>query len=89
MIWVVNVEEEQLSPTNNRVGEVVPAGDRVLTMTLALEAEAASLDTEDLAEMRDAFGLGDGAAGTISEAAQPPWASVSFTPPTPGRPGPG
>ena len=70
MIWVVNVEEEQLSPTNNRVGEVVPAGDRVLTMTLALEAEAASLDTEDLAEMRDAFGLGDGAAGTISEAAQ-------------------
>ena len=36
MIWVVNVEEEQLSEAANGVGEVVPAGDRVLTMDLGV-----------------------------------------------------
>ncbi len=68
IIWVVNAEEEKLSETHGRVSEALPAGDRVITTTLALEAEAASLDPDDRSEMRAAFGLGDGAAATICQA---------------------
>ncbi len=68
VIWVVNVEEEQAQETPNPVEGVVPAGDPVVPMTLQLEAEAAMLDARDRAEMLQAFGLGRGAAATISSA---------------------
>ncbi|MDE0231821.1 MAG: DUF933 domain-containing protein [bacterium] len=68
VIWVVNADEEQVSGTPHPVAEVVPASDPVAPMTLRLEAEAAMLDARDRAETLEAFGLGRGAAATISDA---------------------
>ena len=78
VIWVVNVEEDQADRTPNPVEEVVPAGDPVLTMTLRLEAEAALLDARDRAEMLHAFGLGGGAAATLSGAVLDTLAMCTF-----------
>lgn len=69
VVWVVNADEDRVSASHHRARKAAPSGDRVLTLTLALEAEAACLDPQDQAEMRQAFGMGDGAAATISEAA--------------------
>ncbi|MDE0130831.1 MAG: DUF933 domain-containing protein [bacterium] len=69
VIWVVNVDEEQAEGMPNPVKGVVPGGDPVVSMTLRLEAEAAMLDARDRADMLQAFGLGRGAAATLSGAA--------------------
>ena len=69
IIWVVNADEDLHSSTDHRLREVVPDRDPVLTLTLALEAEAASLDPGDRKEMREAFGLGQGASSTVAQAA--------------------
>lgn len=68
VIWVVNTEEEPVTGLQNAVEGVVPTGDPVAPVTLRLEAEAAMLDPDDRAEMLQAFGLGRGAAATISHA---------------------
>ena len=68
VIWVVNADEDQAAGVPGGMQGVVPAGDPVVTMTLRLEAEAALLDDADRAEMLQAFGLGRGAAATISHA---------------------
>ena len=77
-IWVVNVEEEQVREIPDPVEEVVPAGDPVVPMTLRLEAEAAMLDAPDQAEMLQAFGLGRGAAATVSHAVLDTLAMCTF-----------
>ena len=68
VVWVVNEEEDTLGDPRDGVGELAPAGDPVVRLTLALEAEAASLEPEDRAEMREAFGMGEGAVSAISRA---------------------
>ncbi|MYH06880.1 MAG: redox-regulated ATPase YchF [Acidimicrobiia bacterium] len=78
VIWVVNVDEEQVEEGPNPVEGAVPAGDPVLTMTLRLEAEAAMLDEPDRAEMLQAFGLGRGAAAAISFAVLDTLAMCTF-----------
>ncbi len=78
VVWVVNVEEEQVGGTPNPVEGVVPSGDPVVPMTLRLEAEAAMLDARDQAEMLQAFGLGRGVAATISQAVLDTLAMCTF-----------
>lgn len=68
VVWVVNEEEASLTAPRVAVGEVAPAGDPVVRLTLALEAEAASLDPEERVEMREALGMGEGAVSVISRA---------------------
>ena len=65
VVWVVNEEEDASAAPRDEVGEVTPTGDPVVRLTLALEAEAALLDPEDQAEMREAFGMGEGAVSVI------------------------
>ena len=69
LVWVINAEEDHLHEHVDRVKEATPSGDPVVAVTAALEAEASALDPEDRTEMREAFGLGDGAAATIGRAA--------------------
>lgn len=69
VVWVVNVGEESLSSTGDPLAGVAPPGDRVAALSLALEAEAAALDPADRAEMREAFGMGEGAVPAIGAAA--------------------
>lgn len=78
VIWIVNAPEEQAARQQGGVQRVVPAGDPVLTMTLRLEAEAALLDAGDRAEMREAFGMGRGAAAAVSQAALGALAMCTF-----------
>lgn len=78
VIWVVNTEEEQVEGMPNPVEGLVPASDPVLPMTLRLEAEAAMLDARDQQEMLQAFGLGRGAAATISDAVLDTLAMCTF-----------
>lgn len=78
VIWVVNVEEDQVEGTSNPVEGVVPADDPVVSMTLRLEAEAAMLDYGDRAEMLQALGLGSGAAATLSGAVLDTLAMCTF-----------
>jgi hypothetical protein len=67
-VWIVNEREDSPPGRRDRLGQVIPANDPMLRLTLALEAEAASLDPDDRAEMREAFGLGKGAASRVSQA---------------------
>ena len=69
VVWVINAEEDRLGEHVDRVKKATPTGDPVVAVTAALEAEASALDPEDQAEMREAFGLGDGAAAAICGAA--------------------
>ena len=69
VVWVINAEEDHLCEHLDRVTEATPSGDPVVAVTAALEAEASALDPEDRTELREAFGLGDGAAATICRAA--------------------
>lgn len=69
LVWVINTDEDRLSDSFEETSTVTPSGDPVVTVTAQLEAEAASLDPRDQTEMREAFGLGEGAAATISRAA--------------------
>ena len=78
VIWVVNTEEELVDRVPNPLVGVVPSGDPVVPMTLRLEAEAAMLDARDRAEMLQAFGLGRGAAATISHAVLDTLAMCTF-----------
>ena len=68
VVWVVNEEEGALPAPRDGVGEAAPAGDPVVRLPLGLEAEAALLDAGDRAEMREAFGMGEGAVSVISRA---------------------
>lgn len=68
VVWVVNGEEDSPAGSRDLLDRDAPAGDPVLRLTLALEAEAASLDPGDRAEMREAFGLGEGAVAAVSRA---------------------
>ncbi len=69
VVWVVNVAEGALSAPPDQMLPIVPVGDGVVDLSLALEAEAVALDLEDRAEMREAFGLGEGAASNLGRAA--------------------
>ena len=65
VIWVANVGESSLGLMADRLAGVTPPGDPVLTANLAWEAEVAALDPGDRAEMREAFGMGQGVAAEV------------------------
>lgn len=67
VIWVVNVGED-LPASPPDLSQAAPPGDEVVWLSLALEAEAAALEPGDRAEMREAFGMGEGAVSALSGA---------------------
>ena len=75
VIWVANVGESAVDPSDSpdpswrRLSQVVPPTDPVVVLSLAWEAEAAVLDPRDREELREAFGMGQGAAVALSSAA--------------------
>lgn len=72
MMAVVNVAEEEPAVSEDRVAavskEVGTAGD-VLAVSVQLEAEAASLDPGERAELLEGLGLGQGALVRVAHAA--------------------
>ncbi len=69
VIWVANVEEASPGSVSDSLSAVVCPGDPVVTLSLAWEAEVAALHPEERTEMREAFGMGQGAAAALSAAA--------------------
>ncbi|MHB8296525.1 MAG: redox-regulated ATPase YchF [Acidimicrobiales bacterium] len=60
--------EELLAPVRGALGPVYGAGDRVLGVSVGLEAEAAELDEASRVEMMEGFGLGEGALARLARA---------------------
>ncbi|OFW67357.1 MAG: redox-regulated ATPase YchF [Actinobacteria bacterium RBG_16_68_21] len=69
-VWVINVSEGETGPDalSEAVTSVVPAGDVVVTLSTAIEEEAARLDPADRTELLEGLGLGEGALATMVRA---------------------
>jgi GTP-binding protein YchF len=72
VLAVVNIGEEQLAEAAALAKPIVDALDghgEVLTVSVALEAEAAQLDEQDRQELLEGLGLGEGALARVAAAA--------------------
>ena len=72
VLAIVNIDESQLGDVEGAIAGVVEElGDRaqVFGASIQLEAEAATLEPDDRAEMLDGFGLGEGAVPKFIRAA--------------------
>jgi ribosome-binding ATPase len=72
VLAIVNIDESQLDDVEGAIAGVVEElGDRaqVFGASIQLEAEAATLEPDDRAEMLDGFGLGEGAVPKFIRAA--------------------
>ena len=79
-IWVVNVDEGEAGGegTVASLREVVPPGDEVVVLSVALEAEGAQLTPEERTELFEGLGLGEGALHTMVRAAYQSLGLISF-----------
>ncbi len=80
VVWVVNVGEDEPEPAKlaAAVGEAVPAGDTVVTLSARIEEEAARLEPADRIELFEGLGLGEGALATMVQAAYRALGLLSF-----------
>lgn len=69
-VWVINVAEDEasLDALRDGVAAVVPDGDVVVTLSAAIEEEAAKLDPADRIDLLEGLGLGEGALATMVRA---------------------
>ena len=79
-VWVVNVGEDEADRAGllAAVEAVVPPGDVVVTLSAAIEEEAALLDPADRAELLEGLGLGEGALATMVRAVYSAVGLISF-----------
>lgn len=79
-IWVVNVSEDDLdreSPAD-RLREVVPVTDPVVTLSALLEEEVVRLDPSEREELYEGLGMGEGAAESVARAVRDALGLLTF-----------
>ena len=86
-VWVINAGEdsedvgedsENAAELEKDVAAVVPSGDVVVSLSAAIEEEAARLDPDERAELFEGLGLGEGALATVVAATYEAMGLLSF-----------
>lgn len=78
-VWVVNTAEEgSTTDWETVVGEIVPSGDTVVTLSARIEEEGARLEPDERTELFEELGLGEGALAVMVRASHSALGLLSF-----------